>query len=184
MVSLLGIDYVKSRVKTEPSPHDLNKNSDYYTAVPSRWHDCHNLQSYIMSGQKWFIPAYPIVDEEYVELVCVYQMAMKAKHTFTLVEIGARWRPWGYRAASAIRRYNLQVQKVDLLFIEPHKESCEAIRKVAQVNEFKLPKFNVSVVSMFLSYAKCLVPLKASRTQTTVTCTRVEWTTETWEEMR
>ena len=145
MVSLLGIDYVKSRLTSEPSPH-LSLNYDYYAAVPSRWQGCHNLQSYIMSGQKWFIPAYPIVDEEYVELVSIYQLAMKAKLSFTLVEIGARWGPWGYRAAAAIRRYNPDVQNVDLLFFEPEKESCDAIRKVAEVNEFKLPKFNVSVV--------------------------------------
>ena len=153
MVSLLGIDYTKSRLTSEPS-HYLSRNYDYYAAVPSRWQGCHNLQSFIMSGQKWFIPAYPIVDEEYVELVAVYQMAMKAKHTFTLVEIGARWGPWGYRAAAAIRRYNPDVQKVDLLFFESETESCDAIRKVAEVNEFKLPKFNVSVVcEMFGSYS-------------------------------
>jgi hypothetical protein len=42
--------------------------------------------------------------------------------------------------------HNPDVQKVDLLFFESEKESCDAIRKVAEVNELKLPKFNVSVV--------------------------------------
>jgi hypothetical protein len=138
MVSILGIDYLKS-----PPKH---LNYDYYSTVPSRWHDCNNLQSYIMTGQKWFIPEYPLVDEEYIELISVYQMALKAKHTFTMVEIGARWGTWGYRAAAAIRRYNPDVKKVDLLFMEPSQNSCNAIRKVAEVNEFKLPIFNISIV--------------------------------------
>jgi hypothetical protein len=138
MVSILGIDYMKS-----PPMH---LSHDYYSSVPSRWHDCHNLQSYIMSGQKWFIPTYPIVDEEYIELISVYQVALKAKHTFAMVEIGARWGTWGYRAAAAIRRYNLDVKKVDILFMEPSQNSCDAIRKVAEVNEFKLPIFNISVL--------------------------------------
>jgi hypothetical protein len=138
MVSILGIDYLKS------PPTHLSHN--YYYSVPSRWRDCHNLQNYIMSGQKWFIPAYPIIDEEYMELISVYQVALKAKHNFTMVEIGARWGTWGYRAAAAIKRYNLDVRKVDLLFMEPSENSCNAIRKVAEINEFKLPTFDVTVL--------------------------------------
>lgn len=138
MVAILGgIDYLKS------PPAHLTHN--YYYSVPSRWRDCHNLQSYIMSGQKWFIPEYPIVDEEYIELVSVYQMALKAKRTFTMVEIGARWGSWGYRAAAAIRKYNQDVEKVNLLFMEPSQLSCAAIREVAEANDFKMPMFDISV---------------------------------------
>lgn len=115
-------------------------------AYHQRWRDCHNLQSYIMSGQKWFIPEYPIVDEEYIELVSVYQIVLKAKHTFTMVEIGARWGSWGYRAAAAIRQYNPDVKKVDLLFMEPSQLSCGAIKMVAEANNFTMPMFDISIV--------------------------------------
>lgn len=119
---------------------------DYYRSVPSRWHDCNNLQSFIVSGQKWFLPSYPIVDEEYIELTSVYQMAMRANETFTLVEIGARWGTWGFRAAAAIRRYNPTVQKVNLFFVEPDERSCAALDTMAEVNNFKPPKFDITVV--------------------------------------
>jgi hypothetical protein len=69
-----------------------------------------------MSGQKWFIPEYPTIDEEYMEPISVYQAVLKA-----MVEKGARLGTWGFRAAAAIRRNNMDVLKVDLLFMEPSK---------------------------------------------------------------
>jgi len=135
MIRILGYDYSQTD----------SLLYDHYNSVPSYWHACNNLQSMIRSGQKWFIPAYPVVDEEYIELVSIYQMAMKAKGTFSLVEIGARWGPWGFRSAAVIKAYNAGVHTVNLLFVEPELQSCAAIRKVAEVNDFRPPKFNVSI---------------------------------------
>jgi hypothetical protein len=81
MIRILGYDYSQTD----------SLLYDYYNSVPSYWHACNNLQSLIRSGKKWFTPAYPIVDEEYIELVALYQIAMKDKGTFSLVEIGTRW---------------------------------------------------------------------------------------------
>jgi hypothetical protein len=120
----------------------LSSNGTFSVVV---WMACNNLASYVKSGQKWFIPSFPVIDEEYVELVSVYEMAMHAKGTFTMIELGARWGPWGFRAAAAIQQYNSAVQNVDIFFVEPLVESCAAIWKVAKINDFKQPKFNISV---------------------------------------
>ena len=120
----------------------LSSNGTFSVVV---WMACNNLASYVKSGQKWFIPSFPVIDEEYVELVSVYEMAMHAKGTFTMIELGARWGPWGFRAAAAIQQYNSAVQNVDFFFVEPLVESCADIWKVAKINDFKQPKFNISV---------------------------------------
>lgn len=154
MVKTLGRDYSQSTPEAEKVRGGYSAareqwpalEGDYYSTVPSRWHSCHQLQSHILSGLKWFVPSFPVIDEEYVELASVYEMALDAKHTFSLVEIGARWGPWGFRSAAAIRRYNRDVHAVDLLFVEPEPSSCDAIRRVAQVNAFSSPEVNVSIL--------------------------------------
>ena len=145
MIDVLGINYATYAAETDGRDSGGFTTFDYYRTVPSRWVACHNHQAHIRSGQTWMLPTYPIVDEEYVEMVAVYEMALNARGSFSIVEVGARWGTWGYRAAAAVRAYNPAVSQVNLFFVEPDGESCEAIHAMARINEFVPPRYNVSV---------------------------------------
>ena len=62
--------------------------------------------------------------------------------------------PWAFRSAVVIT-YNAGVHTVNLLFVEPELRSCAAIRKVAEVNDFRPPKFNVSIACEHASAEVC-----------------------------
>lgn len=130
------------------SPNGMGDRMNYLQTVPERWFKCYHLESLIRSGQKIFMPSYPVIDEEYPEAVAVYEAAMSAKGVFSMIEIGARWGTWGYRAAAAIKKFNPSV-RVDLLFIEPSTQGCAAIDEIARINNFLPPQFNITKICSF-----------------------------------
>ena len=108
----------------------------YFSAVPSRWWQCRQLFALVTSGLKRFLPAYPVIDEEYAETVAVYETALSASGTYAMAELGARWGTWGFRALAAVRRYNPAVRKANVYFVEPNADACKAIADVAALNGF------------------------------------------------
>jgi hypothetical protein len=76
----------------------------------------------------------PLVDEEYAELVAVYQAALQAKETFTAIEMGARWGTWGSRTVSFLRRFNPAVHSHDVLYFEPDVVAAGGLKMVHHLN--------------------------------------------------
>ncbi|CAE7531015.1 unnamed protein product [Symbiodinium microadriaticum] len=89
----------------------------YYHYLPSRWHACHEHEAFLKSGFSHVHLHLPVVDEEYSEMVAVYQSALRARISFNIMELGARWAPWATRAIALLRLRNpLPYQ---LLAVEP-----------------------------------------------------------------
>ena len=109
---------------------------NYFSAVPSRWFPCRELESLLQSNVRRFTPSLPLIDEEYAETAAVYEAALGAKGTLNAAELGARWGTWGFRATAAARRFNPRVHEANLFFAEASKEGCTAIQKVADLNGF------------------------------------------------
>ena len=62
----------------------------YYHYLPSRWHACHEHEAFLKSGFSHVHLHLPVVDEEYSEMVAVYQSALRARISFNIMELGAR----------------------------------------------------------------------------------------------
>ena len=64
------------------------------------------------------------------------QSVLRARRgsTFTMSEVGARWGPWGARAAAFARVVRPDLRH-SLHFVEPDPRSCDGIRIVAQLNQ-------------------------------------------------
>ncbi len=117
---------------------------DYGNTVPSRWTQCAELQMRAFSGIKRFTPSLPIIDEEYLQSVAVYDAAVHARTYFSMAEFGARWGTWGLRAVTAMREFNQQQQHqqqhqhqpfpYSIYFAEPCHEGCAAIKRTAALN--------------------------------------------------
>lgn len=110
-------------------------NHDYFSSVPSRWLACELHEAHVKSGLSVVVPERPLFDEEYIEFVSVLQSVMRAPRgaTFVMAEIGARWGPWGARAA-AFARANRPDLHPRLHFVEPTPDACRAIHSVAKIN--------------------------------------------------
>lgn len=110
---------------------------DYFNAVPSRWLQCYQHHALIKSGMTIGTPLYPIVDEEYVENVAIFQSILRSKpdDPYVFAELGARWGTWGFRSAAFLRSIR-PIQEYSLYFVEPVPESCDAIKTVGKLNGF------------------------------------------------
>ena len=109
---------------------------NYFSAVPSRWFPCRELESLLESNVRRFTPSLPLIDEEYAETAAVYEAALGARGILNVAELGARWGTWGFRATAAARRFNPRVHDANLFFAEASKEGCSAIQQVADLNGF------------------------------------------------
>ena len=109
---------------------------DYFGSVPSRWLTCHLHEAQVKSGLPVVVPQLPLIDEEYAEHVAVFQSVLRAHRggRFIMAEIGARWGPWGARAAALARAKRPDLSH-SLYFVEPDSHGCHAIREVAQMNK-------------------------------------------------
>jgi hypothetical protein len=85
---------------------NFQTNMDYYGAVPSRWTDCDYFHFVTQSGLLNYVPQLPLIDEEYLEAAMVYFMALNATKEFNIIELGARWGTWTFRALAANRFVN------------------------------------------------------------------------------
>jgi hypothetical protein len=112
----------------------------YYTAVPDRWSQCNQYVERIMSGWEWAQPQLPVVDEEYGEQVTLLRSLIAAadaqpqQQDYYIVEAGARWGTWGWRAM-AMGRLIAPKMRIHPLFYEPSTMSCMAIEEVAAAND-------------------------------------------------
>jgi hypothetical protein len=96
----------------------------YYDFVPSRRIACDYQKEFFegggreekrrvegAAGARWamleapleFIPPLPYFDEEYLEYTELITSVMKARDTFTIIELGARWGTWCQRAYAVIK---------------------------------------------------------------------------------
>ncbi|OLP99609.1 hypothetical protein AK812_SmicGene17808 [Symbiodinium microadriaticum] len=104
----------------------------YYHYFPSRWHACHEHEAFLKSGFSHVHLHLPVVDEEYSEMVAVYQSALRARISFNIMELGARWAPWATRAIALLRLRNpLPYQ---LLAVEPGRVECAGTHRVLKLN--------------------------------------------------
>ena len=108
----------------------------YYREVASRWFPCYQHEALVKSGQKLVVPDFPVIDEEYAEAVHVYQSVLIGQGVFSFAEFGARWGTWGFRAAAAARAYNTNISRVQLFFVEPEKDGCDAMDEMVELNGF------------------------------------------------
>lgn len=100
---------------------------DYYHAVPSRWVSCNQHEEAVKSGWPLYTPSLPTFDDEYQEAAAIYDMVMKKKEgRLVVVEMGARWGTWGFRAAAMNRAFGHHLPH-ELLFVESDPHSCEWI---------------------------------------------------------
>jgi len=60
---LLNASEMGNTLGVDSSYRKVHHLTGYHRLVPSRWHDCHSLQSNIWSGIKWEVPSFPVVDE-------------------------------------------------------------------------------------------------------------------------
>lgn len=112
----------------------------YFDAVPDRWTKCRELESMILSNREFYVPQLPIIDEEYEEHVELYKNLLEAGKkygSFHMVEAGARWGTWGFRATAAGRRIFGDEFQSNVLFYEPEKLFCKGIEEVAEMNKFQ-----------------------------------------------
>ena len=112
---------------------------DYYYAVPSRWWACEELEAQIKAGISIVVPRPPLIDDEYVEHVAVRQSVLRARANgaFVMAEIGARWGPWGFRAAALARVARPDLMPLHLHYVEPNQAACDGIHAVAKLNSFR-----------------------------------------------
>lgn len=108
---------------------------DYFSSVPSRWFACNIHEASIKSGMPVVVPQRPLFDEEYIEHVAVLQSVLRApRHSvFTMAEVGARWGPWGARAAAFARAVRPDLRH-QLHFVEPGMHACQGIQAIADLN--------------------------------------------------
>jgi len=113
---------------------------DYYEGISSRWVQCNEYRAMVDSGMRYITPALPIIDEEYVEQVSVYQSVARAKKHYIVIELGARWGTWGSRAIAFARKVRPDL-KTDALFVETLPTFCEGLLQVQKLNDIKSTLF-------------------------------------------
>ena len=98
---------------------------DYFQAEPGRRFHCTHFAAFVDAAMPVFAPQLPVISEEYVELVHVFEAVREyaervssaffeaSEHgkkqaplprKFRFVEVGARYGPWGFRAMQALRQ--------------------------------------------------------------------------------
>ena len=107
-------------------------NYRYYLELPSRWHACHMHEAFLRSKFTHVQPQLPLIDEEYFELVAVYQSVLRACGSFHAMELGARWGTWGFRSVALLRLLN--PMPYQLFLVESHRVHCAGIHMVAKLN--------------------------------------------------
>ena len=107
-------------------------NYCYYLDLPSRWHACHTHEAFLRSKFTHVQPQLPLIDEEYFELVAVYQSVLRARGSFHAMELGARWGTWGFRSIALLRLQN--PMPYQLFLVESHRVHCAGIHMVAKLN--------------------------------------------------
>ena len=108
----------------------------YHLHVVSRLHRCRMQQNDWEIGMQstWVTP--PLVDEEYAEMVAVYQAVLRAASdgdTFTMIEAGCRWGTWAFRAAKLFLQHRPR-GKVSLLLLDVDDLHHRGIDDVARAN--------------------------------------------------
>lgn len=104
----------------------------YYLAVPSRWHACHVHEAHLRSGLPSVVPELPLVDDEYDEHVAIYESVLRARRSFVIVELGARWGTWGARAVAMLRTANPMPHMA--FFAESSRRHCLGVHAVMRKN--------------------------------------------------
>jgi hypothetical protein len=107
----------------------------YFSHVPSRWIICNEHYANVVSSIEYAAPSLPAFDEEYAEMIVVYQAAVAARNLFVLAEVGSRWGTWGMRALSALRLFN--PLPAEVLFYEPVPISFSGIGEISRLNGFE-----------------------------------------------
>ena len=119
-------------------PHEELPFSMLYCAADV-WTRCYLLEGLLKTGMEFYSPQLPIMAEEYGEYVELLQTLWKDGNefgTFVMVEAGARWGTWGFRAAKAAEVFFGKEFNTSLLFFEVDENSCNAIHTVAKMNQF------------------------------------------------
>ena len=122
------ISYPQDRQPDSSEPGDYR----YYHIVPSRWHACHEHEAFLKSGFSHVHLHLPVVDEEYSEMVAVYQSALRARSSFNIMELGARWAPWATRAIALLRLRNPLPYQI--FAVEPGRVECAGAHRVLKLN--------------------------------------------------
>ena len=104
----------------------------YYFYLPSRWHACHEHEAFLKSGFSHVHLHLPVVDEEYSEMVAVYQSALRARSSFNIMELGARWAPWATRAIALLRLRNPLPYQI--FAVERGRVECAGAHRVLKLN--------------------------------------------------
>ena len=112
----------------------------YYSSVPDRWTHCHRHEATVRAYWHWSEPQLPVVDEEYDEHVVLLSALVRAhaanQTEFYIVEAGARWGTWGFRATALAKWISNGGMRVHSVFFEPDPRSCAGVRTVAESNNF------------------------------------------------
>ncbi|CAE7390747.1 unnamed protein product [Symbiodinium microadriaticum] len=107
---------------------------NYFYASPGRWTNCYLHEAYVHGGMPYMEPSLPIIDEEYSEYVAVYQAILRARGSYVMAELGARWGTWGARAAAALALLN--PMPYVLHFVESDPTYCRELSNVMALNRF------------------------------------------------
>eukprot|EP01010_Urceolus_cornutus_P005606 NODE_991_length_1183_cov_236.081129_g752_i0.p1 GENE.NODE_991_length_1183_cov_236.081129_g752_i0~~NODE_991_length_1183_cov_236.081129_g752_i0.p1 ORF type:complete len:374 (+),score=62.83 NODE_991_length_1183_cov_236.081129_g752_i0:101-1123(+) len=111
----------------------------YNNLIPSRRLWCEATRRRLDAGLTTWTPTGPVIDEEFLEYVHLLQTVQWAKERgdgapYVVVEVGARWGTWGFRALNAA---SVLHQPAFAWLIEPLPLHCESVAKVAALNQFK-----------------------------------------------
>jgi len=109
-----------------------NLRYPYYRLVASRRYECNDHEAYVKSGFSHRLVNLPLIDDEYPEHVAVYQSVLRARGSFHMMELGARWGTWGARAIALLRMVNPMPYQV--AFVEPNGAYCAGLQKVMLLN--------------------------------------------------
>lgn len=104
----------------------------YYLSLPSRWHACHEHEAFLRSKFTHVQPQLPVIDEEYFEQVAVYQSVLRARGSFHVMELGARWGTWGLRGIALLRQLNPMPYR--LVLVESLRVHCAGAHMVLKLN--------------------------------------------------
>jgi len=107
----------------------------YYRLVASRRYECNEHEAYLKSGFSHRVVNLPLIDDEYPEHVAVYQSVLRAKKSFHMMELGARWGTWGARAIAFLRMVN--PMPYQMAFMESLLLHCAALKKVMLLNDIQ-----------------------------------------------
>jgi hypothetical protein len=112
----------------------------YFKIMPSRFHRCYYWKYLLDSQILEEYPPLPSIDEEYEETIAAWQVAMPEyrlaeQDEFVVIEMGARWGPWGTRALSMLRLTQPH-RKYAALYFEMEQLSCAALEEIHKLNKF------------------------------------------------